>query len=277
MRSITNGLKLAVKEGTIATLIKIICKNGTIYAYTDHDMQLIVDSITYIPAPGLSKLRQHTTVQNQISNQTLQSAWVDAPSSDLISGVFDEAEIRVSWTNWKDVSQGQIVTFVGRLGQISWTDIGFSADIVGFLKDLERNLNVTYIPTCRHKLFGSTGVGKAGACGLSPTAFTTTGTVLTIVASKWSFTISTVAADGMYSNASISFTTGSNTGLTFEIRNHSSNKLDLFLPTAFIIQVGDSYSITKGCDKTFATCKNKFNNVVNFGGFPSVQPQVNFR
>jgi uncharacterized phage protein (TIGR02218 family) len=34
------------------------------------------------------------------------------------------------------------------------------------------------------------------------------------------------------------------------------------------IQAGDTFSITAGCDKRFETCRDRFSNVVNFGGFP---------
>jgi uncharacterized phage protein (TIGR02218 family) len=32
--------------------------------------------------------------------------------------------------------------------------------------------------------------------------------------------------------------------------------------------VGDIFSVEAGCDKTFATCKAKFSNALNFRGFP---------
>jgi uncharacterized phage protein (TIGR02218 family) len=34
------------------------------------------------------------------------------------------------------------------------------------------------------------------------------------------------------------------------------------------VAAGDTFAITAGCDKQFATCKAKFANAVNFRGFP---------
>ena len=34
------------------------------------------------------------------------------------------------------------------------------------------------------------------------------------------------------------------------------------------IAPGDTFSVTAGCDKQFATCKSKFANGLNFRGFP---------
>ena len=37
---------------------------------------------------------------------------------------------------------------------------------------------------------------------------------------------------------------------------------------ALAIAPGDTFTITAGCDKQFATCGAKFANAVNFRGFP---------
>ncbi len=47
-------------------------------------------------------------------------------------------------------------------------------------------------------------------------------------------------------------------------------QLTLALPLPYPMLTGDAYSLTKGCDKTIATCFSRFNNVVNFRGEPLV-------
>ena len=37
-----------------------------------------------------------------------------------------------------------------------------------------------------------------------------------------------------------------------------------------VIAAGDDFTATAGCDKRFATCHNRFNNAVNFRGFPHI-------
>jgi uncharacterized phage protein (TIGR02218 family) len=41
------------------------------------------------------------------------------------------------------------------------------------------------------------------------------------------------------------------------------------------VEAGDAFTITAGCDKHFKTCKAKFDNSVNFRGFPHV-PEIDF-
>ena len=36
------------------------------------------------------------------------------------------------------------------------------------------------------------------------------------------------------------------------------------------ITVADAFTVTAGCDKRFATCRDRFANGVNFRGFPQI-------
>ena len=36
------------------------------------------------------------------------------------------------------------------------------------------------------------------------------------------------------------------------------------------IAAGDMFTVTAGCDKRFATCRDRFANGVNFRGFPTI-------
>ncbi len=36
------------------------------------------------------------------------------------------------------------------------------------------------------------------------------------------------------------------------------------------IAPGDAFTVTAGCDKRFATCRDRFANTVNFRGFPHI-------
>ena len=63
-----------------------------------------------------------------------------------------------------------------------------------------------------------------------------------------------------------------NAGLKKEVKQYSVSPptIVLFLPMPFDIQVGDPVTITAGCDKTLATCRDTFDNILNFRGEPYV-------
>ena len=51
------------------------------------------------------------------------------------------------------------------------------------------------------------------------------------------------------------------------------HKIVLAIKSDFAFADGDQFSIEPGCNKLFSTCKTKFNNVKNYGGFPFVPGQ----
>jgi uncharacterized phage protein (TIGR02218 family) len=267
-----------IMNGTICNCIKISLVDGAVHGYTDYDTAITVSGVTYNPAPGLQKVKMSMTANAEVSNQELASGWgLDVNEDDLRGGKFDSATIEVSWASWKNPSYGNLVVFTGQLGEVTWTEEGFKADIVSFMKNLAKNIGNVFTANCRHTLFSQGGAGFVGKCGVSNSSFASTGSVGAITIPKWKFAISTSKADGYYDNGQITFTSGYNNGLSAVIKSHVGGVLELYLPTAFVIAPGDTYTIYAGCDKTLATCKSKFNNVLNYGGFPHIKPDVNFQ
>jgi hypothetical protein len=79
-------------------------------------------------------------------------------------------------------------------------------------------------------------------------------------------------ATGVYDQGRVKWTTGSNAGLAMEVKrwDASTRELVLFLPMPFDIVAGDEFEILPGCDKQITTCKDPFDNVINFRGEPHV-------
>jgi hypothetical protein len=78
------------------------------------------------------------------------------------------------------------------------------------------------------------------------------------------------SATGYFDFGKITFTSGLNNGLSREIKAYLPTQITLYLPLPYVAAIGDTYTIVAGCDKSFATCRDRFNNVVNFRGEPYV-------
>lgn len=79
-----------------------------------------------------------------------------------------------------------------------------------------------------------------------------------------------IAADD-FQEGEVTFTSGDNQGVeTKSIRTHTGYQLTLYDEFPYDIQIGDTVLIAKGCNKLHITCKDKFNNLINFQGFPFV-------
>lgn len=281
MRTISANLKNDFIAGFRATIVKITTTKGAVYGYTDHDFPLVVDTVTYIPAPGLQRTNLTATTDSQVSNQEFGSAWIDAPESELINGKFDNAAVEVAFCSWQNPSFGRIVIDKGNLGIIQWTADGFRADMQSHMRQLTRNINFVFTAGCRHRLFGQFDNIHIGACTLNKASYTWSGSVNSVVTQRVKFTTTGLAqASGMCTSGVLTWTSGPNNGLSYEVKAHTvtgSTTIELFLPTMYDVAAGHAFTITAGCDKTLATCKAKFNNVVNFGGFPHIQTEVTTR
>lgn len=106
-------------------------------------------------------------------------------------------------------------------------------------------------------------------------AYTLTGSV-TSVTSRLIFTDTTrTEADDWWLNGIITFNSGDNVGLSFHIKDSTSaGVLTLYEETPYTITITDTYTITVGCQKRHVDdCRDKFDNVLNFQGFPYIATQ----
>lgn len=104
------------------------------------------------------------------------------------------------------------------------------------------------------------------------------GEILTVTDSQ-NFTASLVSdsalSDGYFNYGKLKFVNGQNDNLFMEVKNYTqaTGTFELFLPMAFQVEVGDQFQVFAGCDRRLTTCKNKFQNHINFQGFPYIPGQ----
>lgn len=294
MRDISNELKTAFVNGTRATLMKIVTRRGKIYGYTDHTVELDVEGVKYVPAPGLSRIQLARTINDTVSNQDIGSAWVDAPEEALLAGEFDNAEIEISFCDWSNPANGKLVMEHGRLGVIQWTADGFRADMQSWMRDLQKLINIPVTAGCRHRLFSqpndSPKLTTVGACMLNKVDYRCVGAVTSTVVPKLVYNVeitSGTIADPLNWFAGghmIVQDVASDSQLyrrplmikSSTLLSANNYKIEFFLPTPLDLGTAQIH-IYPGCDKTMETCKNKFDNVINFGGFPHIKPEVLYR
>jgi hypothetical protein len=70
------------------------------------------------------------------------------------------------------------------------------------------------------------------------------------------------------------FTDGANKSATYAIYrtvpiSGGKTQIQLFTEASGPVATHDGVILTAGCDKTYNTCKNTWNNTINFGNIPS--------
>lgn len=85
------------------------------------------------------------------------------------------------------------------------------------------------------------------------------------------------SGSGYFDNGVITFTSGDNSAagaagrnLSMEVQSYVPGQWTLELPMPYLPQVGDAYTMHAGCDYSLATCRDRFNNIVNMRAEPYV-------
>lgn len=255
---------------TLATCWKVTRTDDVVMGFTDHDSDIVYDSVTYQAATGFNP-------SDITGNSNLEADYLDVEGmlssagiseEDILAGRYDAAAIEIFKVNYTNLTQGILKLKKGWFGEVSLRDHQFTTGIRGLADKLSQTIGELYSPSCRAQL------GDA-RCKVNMATHTATGTV-TATTSRLAFTDSArTEAAGDYSLGTVTFDSGANAGLSMEIKEYlyssaTGGTIILTLAMPYAIGVGDSYTITKGCDKTLATCKQKFNNTINFRGEPHV-------
>lgn len=273
MKSLSPGLQAHLASGatTMAYCWRVTRHDGTVLGFTEHDRDITYAGTTFAASSGFtaSQIEQGLglAVDNMDAAGALSSLAIT--DTDILAGRYDDAVVDLFWVNWADIGVGAQIAS-GNLGEVKRQGLAFSAEFRSLANRLNQKIGQTYERTCSAKLGDSRckinlasgafrGTATAQSAGLTA-ALTMAG--LAGYAKDW------------FSGGTLAFSAGANGGLTFEIKAHLRTSgvdiLELWLPTPFPVAVGDTATATAGCRKTFAVCRSKFANQLNFRGFPLI-------
>lgn len=155
-------------------------------------------------------------------------------------------------------SDGPIVYWKGRVVSVEWSGAEARLTCESVFTSLKRpGLRARYQRMCRHALYSD-------QCGVSKAAYAIAGAVSAINAARTVLTVTAAAAleDGWFSGGMVETPSG---GFLFVTR-HAGSSLTLANPCA--LAVSDAVTLYPGCARGRQACNNKFNNILNFGGWP---------
>jgi len=239
--------------------------------FTDHPHALVHEGVTWDPAGGgeLSALRRATDLYD--ANRSLRALVTSEriTEADLAAGRWDGASVTERLVDWRFPWRPAIETRTWSIGRLTHGRGAWEAELVGPAARLKRPVGLTVTATCRH-LLGDAGC-KVDIVNAHYAVSTVTGSA-TLGNARDSFLTGLAgnAPDGWYAFGVLTFTSGANAGLSREVKTYGTadGRVTLRLPFPWAVAVGDAFRVTAGCDRTVGTCRAKFDNVVNFGGFP---------
>lgn len=270
---------LATGATTIARAWAITRRDGVVLGFTDHDRALTFDSITFAADAGLSAQALEQLTGLAVDNSEAAGALSDAglTEEDIIAGRYDSADLRIWQVNWTDPSQRALI-FRGTLGEITRAGGAFRVELRGLSEALNQSGGRVFHAACSAVLgdigcqFDLLTPGYAfqmplGAAEDARLIFAAQDVTLNM-------------AQGWLSHGRARVLTGAGAGLIAMIRDArivpatptTDARFHVNLWEGFRAQlvVGDLIRLEAGCDKSAATCREKFNNFINFRGFPHI-------
>ena len=236
---------------------------GEHWYYTSGDVTLTYDGNDYVPAT-LKRTGAKYDSQLEVTKMEVTAGYLEDPVIEFIA----INPIEILWIEIKKLFRDQdpleaSIVFVGQIKHVSFQGNAAKVECVGFEHFLKMPVpTFRYQITCNHKLFDS-------GCGLIKASYKIT-TEVTLNADKTQLTSSAfeAKADGYFTFGHVDFGVESrmiivHTGNTITLA-YKMNELDS----------GETVDAYPGCDGRAITCRDKFNNIDNFLGFPFI-PQEN--
>lgn len=240
-------------------------RDGTVFGFTDSDVDITYNGVTYKALSGYTPSTLESTAGKDVANLDVVSMLSDTQITepDLRKGLWDFAEVEILSINRERPDDGIIVLRYGWLGEVEISGDEFRAEVRGIMQALKQKQSSVYQPLCRANL----GDDK---CRVNLSAFTDDGTVDSFIGSSISLRFQSSRPNTFFTGGKLTWTSGQNTGLSIEIRdNPEPGLVVLAMPPVFTVENGDTFSIHAGCQKrAILDCKNKFDNIVNFRGEP---------
>ena len=235
-------------------------RDGAGLALTSHDRDLVIGGRTYRAQPGMVPAAIEKQLGLGEADGEVAGAITSAALSeeDLSAGRWDGARIRLSAVDWDEPGAQLVPLIQGELGEIDLDGNGFRAGLRGAAAGLSRPVCPSTSSECRAELGDRhCRVDMAGR-HLVVRVVAAEGRVLTVEPVP--------SADFLWGR--VRYLTGANSGLqsvTIEIEGASIELREL--PPAESVG-GDLIRLSHGCDKMFATCRERFANAANFRGEP---------
>lgn len=257
---------------TLARAWAVSRRDGRVLGFTDHDTGLSFEGIAFEPESGMTAKAiaagTGLAVDNTESYGALSSEAIS--EADILAGRYDGAEVRAWIVNWADISQRALI-FRGHMGEITRGSGAFTAELRGLTEALGIEQGRIYHPRCAAILGDGACRFNTGAPGYRAelAAEEIEAGVVFRFASVPGFD------DRWFERGRFTVLSGAAAGLIGVVKNDrvsgsGQREIELWQPLGAEVVAGDVVRVEAGCDKRSDTCRLKFNNYLNFRGFPHI-------
>jgi uncharacterized phage protein (TIGR02218 family) len=256
---------------TLARCWIVTRRDGVVSGFTDHDGDLVVEGVTCRAGTGFGASEATSRFDLSIDGAEISGALAadSLTEADLSAGRFDAAQVDTWLVDWSDATL-RLLLSRATLGEVKREGEAFSAELRGLADKLSQESGRLYTARCTADLGDTRCKVALAAAGLNGagTVSRLLGVPAIAVEGLGDF------AEGVFTAGCLTWTSGVNSGLAVEIKEHriagGDVQLTLWQAMSETISEDDAFTITAGCDKRFVTCRDRFANSINFRGFPHI-------
>jgi uncharacterized phage protein (TIGR02218 family) len=246
-------------------------RDGVVMGFTDHDRELVFEGIAFRPGMGMSARAVEQSTGLAVNNTEAFGALSHEgiTEAEIEAGRYDGAGLRAWVVNWQEVEE-RLEIFAGSLGDIRRAGGAFEAELRGLTDALNVPLGRIYQkrcsavlgdPECGFDLDSPGYVSERPAEGLAENRV-------------FRFAEMGGFSDGWFRHGVLRVQSGAAAGLSGLIKRDgmegAGRVIELWHPLGAPVATGDALRIEAGCDKAMASCQFKFDNLLNFQGFPDI-------
>lgn len=273
MRAIPSALQTKLDSGvtTLCRCFVLTRRDGVVQGFTDHDEDVMLNGVTCRAETGLSASEVNSRLGLAVDGTEISGALADEclTEADLAAGRYDAAKVESFLVDWSE-PELHVLTGTATLGEVRREGGAFVAELRSLSDALAQETGRLFTASCSADL----GDPRCGV-DLTDDLYCGEGSVALLRGTS-AFAASGLDAfdESWFDAGKLAFTSGANDGLAMEVKRHRFDGdtivIELWQAMPEPVLIGDSFVITAGCDKRFETCRNRFNNAVNFRGFPHI-------
>ncbi len=258
------GDRLTADVTRLAICWRVVRADGVALGFTTHDQPLQIGGLRHESAPGMTPSAIVSSADLQVDTMDVGGALTaDAiTAADLAAGRYDDAVVTISLVDWQAPDAGSQRLAHGTIGTVEAgidADSGFVASFRGPTAALTMTAVESYSPQCRATLGDR-------RCRVATAGRTRRLVVESDGSDEIGLPADAIPAD--YVNGRLRVLDGPLAGIERRVVAIVAGRLllddMLALPPATLVQLWE------GCDRTFQTCGNRFDNGINFRGEPHV-------
>ncbi|WP_082640244.1 DUF2163 domain-containing protein [Aureimonas sp. N4] len=270
MRVLSDAFQARLREPatTLASAWRLTRRDGAVFGFTDHDEDLRFAGTLFRARTGWTSGESEAARGLGAGTEAVEGGFADEAirEEEVERGLFDGASVETFRVDWQEPAH-HVLMDRADLGEVTCGPAGFRAELRGLAARLDRQRGRTYRRRCDAVLGDK-------RCGVDLGPWTRL--VDLVSGNEERLLIRPLepiarADQGLFAQGRLLLgASGEAVPLRGLAEGAEAGTLLAFLARtpAQVPAAGSRLRLVAGCDRAFATCRDRFDNSVNFRGFP---------